>query len=318
MLTVLLGAMLPIVVTLLLGFFAAWHHDFTGDQASVLNRMVMRYALPLSLFTGLVVTKRSEILSDVPMSLAVAVSMVGAYGIAFAVAFWVFRQKIGVAALIGLAIGGPAVPFVGSSVLGYLFGSVSAVPIAVAGIVMNLIQVPLTIILLEHGTGGVKERPADAPPRSLWASIVSAIKEPVVWAPFAALVLVLVGVALPKPVTQALALLGSTTGGVALFASGVVLFAHKVAVNWSVAIVVIARNVIVPGILLLLLGLIGLNAAGIQQSVITMAIPTASVAVILAVQYKTAEKLMASTLFWSTILSVGTMAVFIALTGVGQ
>jgi malonate transporter and related proteins len=47
-----IGTLLPIVVTLVLGFFAAWHKDFSTDQASVMNRMVMLYALPMSLFAG--------------------------------------------------------------------------------------------------------------------------------------------------------------------------------------------------------------------------------------------------------------------------
>jgi malonate transporter and related proteins len=44
MLSTVVGALLPIVVTLAPGFFAAWHKDFKADQASVLNRMVMLYA----------------------------------------------------------------------------------------------------------------------------------------------------------------------------------------------------------------------------------------------------------------------------------
>jgi hypothetical protein len=36
-----------------INFFAAWHHDFGAAQASVLNRMVMLYALPMSLFAGM-------------------------------------------------------------------------------------------------------------------------------------------------------------------------------------------------------------------------------------------------------------------------
>ena len=35
----------PIVVTMLLGFIAAWHHDFDEKQASTLNRMVLLYAV---------------------------------------------------------------------------------------------------------------------------------------------------------------------------------------------------------------------------------------------------------------------------------
>lgn len=48
---------------------------------------------------------------------------------------------------------------------------------------------------------------------------------------------------------------------------------------------------------------------------VTLAIPTASIAVIFAVEYKTGEQEMASTLFWSTILSVITMGGFIWFTG---
>ncbi len=52
MLNTVIGTLLPIVVTLVFGFFAAWRKDFSTDQASILNRMVMLYALPMSLFAG--------------------------------------------------------------------------------------------------------------------------------------------------------------------------------------------------------------------------------------------------------------------------
>lgn len=41
MLDTIVAALLPIVITLMLGFAAGWHHDFDAKQASVLNRMVM-------------------------------------------------------------------------------------------------------------------------------------------------------------------------------------------------------------------------------------------------------------------------------------
>ena len=37
----IIGALLPILVTLLLGLIARRHHDFGGRQAAILNRMVM-------------------------------------------------------------------------------------------------------------------------------------------------------------------------------------------------------------------------------------------------------------------------------------
>jgi hypothetical protein len=41
------------------------------------------------------------------------------------------------------------VAFAGSVVLGYLVGKESAVPVAVGALVLNLIEVPVTLILLE-------------------------------------------------------------------------------------------------------------------------------------------------------------------------
>ena len=58
MLSTVLGAHLPIVVTILLGFIAAWHHDFDEKQAATLNRMVLLCAVPMGLFAGTVIRER--------------------------------------------------------------------------------------------------------------------------------------------------------------------------------------------------------------------------------------------------------------------
>ena len=71
MLDTIIAALLPIVITLMLGFAAGWHHDFDAKQAAVLNRMVMLYALPLSLFAGMVGTPRDQVLAQGPLALAI-------------------------------------------------------------------------------------------------------------------------------------------------------------------------------------------------------------------------------------------------------
>ena len=45
MVETILSALAPIVFTLLLGFVAAWRHDFGPKEASVLNRMVLLFNL---------------------------------------------------------------------------------------------------------------------------------------------------------------------------------------------------------------------------------------------------------------------------------
>ena len=65
------------------------------------------------------------------------------------------------------------------------------------------------------------------------------------WAPVLALVLVVAGVPLPEVLVNAMKLLGSATTGVALFATGIVLFAQRITVSRFVAGAVAARNVVV-------------------------------------------------------------------------
>jgi malonate transporter and related proteins len=57
----------------------------------------------------------------------------------------------------------------------------------------------------------------------------------------------------------------------------------------------------------------GMDAEITREAVVTLAIPRASIAVILAVQYQTAEQDMASILAFSTIFSIITMGGFIWL-----
>lgn len=72
MIETVIGALLPIVVTVVLGFIAGWHHDFDAKQATTLNRMVMLYALPLSLFAGMLGTDRAQVLSQGPLALSIS------------------------------------------------------------------------------------------------------------------------------------------------------------------------------------------------------------------------------------------------------
>lgn len=161
MIELIIAALLPIVVTLMLGFVAGWHHDFDAGQGAVLNRMVMLYALPLTLFAGMMGLSRSVLLSQGTIALILLAGMAGGYLLVFLLARLVFRQAAGVAALLALAIAGPAVPFVGVPVLGHLYGTISTLPIALCSIIMNLFQVPLTLLILSSGAPDRKDAAAE-------------------------------------------------------------------------------------------------------------------------------------------------------------
>ncbi|MFQ1062764.1 AEC family transporter [Bordetella trematum] len=313
MLETIITALLPIVVTLMLGYFAGWERSFSQDQATVLNRMVMLYALPLMLFAGILSTSLSAITQNIPLFVWTAVGMVGGLILVFVLSRFVFRSSAQLAALRAIAIAGPAVPFVGTPVLGVLYPNGADIAIATGSLLMNLVQVPLALIFLVGG-----QQDASAPRKSALAiaggSLLNAIRQPVVWAPVLAFILLLSGLELPRSLKGSFTLLGQSTGGVALFAVGIVLFSQKVSVSLPVIVNVISKNLLLPGIILALMLVFGVAATERGLVSVTLAIPTASIAVIFAVEYKCGTQEMASTLFWSTLLSILTMGMFIWFT----
>lgn len=313
MLETIITALLPIVVTLMLGYFAGWERSFSQDQATVLNRMVMLYALPLMLFAGILSTSLTAISQNVPLFVWTAIGMVGGLVLVFALSLFVFRSTAQLAALRAIAIAGPAVPFIGTPVLGMLYPNDADIAIATGSLLMNLVQVPLALIFLvgnQEETGAVKKSALAIAGDSL----LKAIKQPVVWAPVLAFILLLSGLEMPRALKGSFTLLGQATGGVALFAVGIVLFSQKVSVSLPVIINVISKNLLLPGIILAIMLAVGVPSVERGLVAVTLAIPTASIAVIFAVEYKCGTQEMASTLFWSTILSILTMGMFIWIT----
>jgi len=167
MVQTILTALAPIVFTLLLGFVAAWRHDFGPKEASVLNRMVLLYAVPLALFVGTVGTPRADLVQDIALVVAIFTAIVGLYALVFLLFRLVFRFSLSESVLAALTASAPAVPFMGPAILGDLFGKASSVTIAIAALIINLIVVPITILglALEKASIGTT-----APPRRLTRS----------------------------------------------------------------------------------------------------------------------------------------------------
>jgi hypothetical protein len=315
MVDTVLGALAPIVMTLLLGFVAAWHHDFGATDASVLNRMVLLYAVPITLFVGTIGTPRADLINGLAFAVAICVAIVGMYGLVFLLFRFVLRFSLSESVLIALTASAPAAPFMGPPILGDLFGKASAVCIAIAALVINLVVVPATVFGLTWGKASiVSTTHATARYWGLAEKLLETVKKPIVWAPVFAFVLVLCDVRIPPLFSHGLSLLGQASGGVALFSSGIMLAAHKIKVDRIVLLLVMLKNVIEPALVLGGLVWLGYGEPIRAEAVLTTAIPTMPIVVVLAVQYHVLESRAASALFLSQIGSIFTMVAFIALT----
>jgi hypothetical protein len=203
----------------------------------------------------------------------------------------------------------------GPTILGDLFGKASAISIAIAALVINLVVVPLTILGLALGRASLASTPITTTRYSGFAKeFLETVKEPIVWAPVLAVVIVLSSVHIPQLIVHSLAMLGHASGGVALFASGIVLASGTIKVNWYVLCVVCLKNIVQPALVLGGLRWLGYGNPVVSEAVLTTAIPAMPIVIMLALQYRVAEAESASAVFLSVIGSVITAGVFIALT----
>jgi malonate transporter and related proteins len=242
--------------------------------------------------------------------------------VGFLFSHFALRATISISALAALAVSAPAVPFIGPAVLGDLFGTASAVPIGIASLIINLTVVPATILLFSLDAKEQSTRGEPVPPNSknskpgyavLAPMLFKTVKQPIVWAPVIAFAIVLAGIHIPSLLVHSLTLLGQAAGGVALFASGIILASGRMAISRSVVTLVVLKNIVAPALVLVVLRFLAYHNPIVSQAVLATAIPVMPIVIMFAMQYRVAQAEAAAEVFLSSVSSVITMGAFIAL-----
>lgn len=304
MLVTLVFALLPIVATIGLGILAGKVGDFDSHDSQQLTRLVLRYALPMSIFAGILNTPRKVIIADIPLMVWIFVGMIGAY-----FAFWLVMRagkvKRPIAVLRAMSIAAPSVPFIGSAVLPLLFAqSIAAIDIGISSLLMNVILVPIVFWQMSLIQGQND---------SLSRRVLRTLKQPLVFAALLAFILALCGVQMPKLLAPTFITLGQSAGGLAMFATGIILFSHELKLTKQIAVNVFCRNLMIPLVIWGLMVVFNVPTNVIQVVVITLAIPTAAIPTILAIRYQVNDTEIAATQFYSTVFAIVSMALFMLM-----
>lgn len=322
MLASAINVLLPVFFVLALGYAAGRAKRFDADQAAGLNELVLDYALPASLFVATVRTPREQLLQDVPFVLALLIAFVGLYVVTFMLGRFLFRHSPGTAGLQALSVGFPTATFLGPAILAGLFGQSSAVTVAIAAIVSSLFLIAPTQVLLEIDRGAQEDvsKGSQAEPRSGIGPIVSSaiartIRTPYVWSPLVGTVLVLVGVDVPEAFENMLDLIGQITSGVATFAAGLTLAAHRIVLNLEVTANAFLKMFVQPALMVALVLVLGIADPIAREGIVVCALPSAVMPTILATRYRVYESEASSTLVFTALLMAVTMPLVILLTG---
>ena len=71
------GAILPVIITVIIGYISGKRKDFNWQQAGDINKIVMLYALPLSIFSNMVMTPRHIVMTMGPVAVAIIHRLAG-------------------------------------------------------------------------------------------------------------------------------------------------------------------------------------------------------------------------------------------------
>jgi len=252
MLHIILYAIIPIFVVMALGFFSGKAGAFSGQDARVLNKVVLNYALPCALFVSIVKANRAMLAVDAKLSVITFVVLTAA----FLLVYFIFKMLKGNtpadAAIAALVSGSPTIGFLGFAVLQPIFGTSATVGlvIAIVAIEVNAVGIPLGMWLLNRAQMSKDSTQNGVQKTNPFTPMWNALKQPVAWAPILAVVLVLVGVKWPASLDPSFTLMSGANASLACFAAGITLSSVKVSLNGQVWLGAFLRLILTPLIVL--------------------------------------------------------------------
>ena len=298
-----------------LGFFSGKAGAFSGQDARVLNKVVLNYALPCALFVSIVKANRAMLAVDAKLTAIAFIVLIACFYMVYYVFKFYKGNTSADAAIAALVSGSPTFGFLGFAVLEPIFGTSASVGlvIAIVAIEVNAIGIPIGLCLLNNANAAAAAAQNGGKKPNPWGPVINALKQPVAWAPILAVILVLCGVKWPASLNPSFTLMAGANASLACFAAGITLSSVKVSLNAQVWLGAFLRLIATP-LLVLVVGLFfHMEPLNLKMLVIASALPPAMSGIIIASRYNVYVATSTSSLAVSTLLFMGTCPMWLWL-----
>lgn len=298
-----------------LGFFSGKAGAFSGQDARVLNKVVLNYALPCALFVSIVKANRAMLAVDAKLTAIAFIVLIACFYMVYYVFKFYKGNTSADAAIAALVSGSPTIGFLGFAVLEPIFGTSASVGlvIAIVAIEVNAIGIPIGLCLLNNANAATAAAQNGGKKPNPWEPVINALKQPVAWAPILAVILVLCGVKWPASLNPSFTLMAGANASLACFAAGITLSSVKVSLNAQVWLGAFLRLIATP-LLVLVVGLFfHMEPLNLKMLVIASALPPAMSGIIIASRYNVYVATSTSSLAVSTLLFMGTCPMWLWL-----
>ena len=302
MIDILIKDILPIFVIMFLGYMAGKEKVFKAEDSKVLNKLVLTYALPAALFVSIVKADSAMLFDDLKLTIVSLVVITGMFLWAYFSCYKFFKHSKSEAAVCALISGSPTIGFLGFAVLEPIYGATATtgLVVAIVSIVVNAINIPIGLALMNSGKGGAVQNQGGKKSNP----VIDALKEPVCWAPILAVILVLLDIKFPAILDPNFELIAKANSGVAVFAAGLTLSSMKFQLDKEVVYNTIQKLILMPLVLLLVGMLFHMESDKLQMMVLAGALPPAFSGIIIGNQNQLYERTGTSSLAFSILLFV--------------
>jgi malonate transporter and related proteins len=311
----LVNIVLPIFGVIAAGFVAGRGRLLGLASSEALNGFVYYFALPALLFLSMARTHVADIV-NVPFIAAILCGEFVVFALVAIVGRRVFASRPAAQAVAALAgifanTGYMGIPFFFTA-----FGAAGTLPAVIATVVTSAVIIGAAVVIIEldlSTRGGFSGAFADA----LKALIVN----PLVLAPLAGIGWGASGIGIPVWLATFGDLLGAAAGPCALFAIGLFLASRPLAdmlggrrtaeIAWLVAVKLIVHPLVTWGLALAF----GLSGFWAGAAALITALPTGSLAFVVATRYGVQVELASAVILVSTGISVATLTILLLLLG---
>ena len=297
---------LPVFAVILTGLIVG----YTGYLPRALSEALIRFSYNIAMPALLIVTIAQEP-SHSLFRWRFLVAFGGGSLLCFILVFGIMSlrasRSLASRTMHGMAASMTNTGFVALPVLEAIYGPRAVLPAAIATVFVAVVMFPTAVILLEVG-----KRDADGARTAPMVTVRHIVLNPMVISTLIGMLLSILGLRMPGPVTAYLNILADALTPCALFAIGLGLSMDALRANIGRAsLLSTVKLVFMPVIVYGLSVWLGLDPLYTIAAVVCAAVPTAKTAYILAGEYRCEETMVASTVSLTTLACIISLVVWL-------
>jgi malonate transporter len=305
----ILNTALPFFALIFCGYGAGRFKLLSEASVAGVNAFVFYFALPAFIFNLLATSPLADVANGPFIAAYLGTGLV-LFAAAAVLGGFLFKVSRSEAALQGSAAVLGNTGYMGIPLVAAAFGDRAAIPLVLGLTLEATVLIPLTIILVEAQKG------LDAGWSQLLRSVAGAmVRNPIIVAIFAGVLLSAAGFGLPTPVENFASLLGGAAGPCALFALGATLTSFPISAGISeVSYMTFFKLLVHPAaIWFATTRLFDVDPLWATVAILGAALPVAANVFIVAKQYDTYVERVSSAILVSTAISVVTVSALLTV-----